>query len=385
MTRLKLTGAWYSSRNAGDQAILVTIRALLEARIPDLELEVICADAAFVRREHGLPAISQMESLLHVLRRVWSADGLLIGGGTPFYNDFKHMAYFWVLTLIARLGGAKVVIYGASAQHLHQASARWFTRRIMAMANLITVREARTEVQLRESLGVKKNIICTADPAITLEACSPIRIEEILAAEGLTDLKRPLIAICPHFFSNTDTYRVHHYEAFGDSHIECQRQVLAEAAIHLTRFGHVVFVPMNTDRPDSDVEVQREIRASIGERDDITFIETQYRPGEIAGLFSRCTLTLGVRLHALIMSAAVGTPVIGINYAPKVRGFMELLGEPEHCIALQQLSFPALQSIIDGYFANYDALCAIFHEHVAELQRRAGDNADRVAALFQAE
>lgn len=382
MTKLHLTGAWYSSRNAGDQAILITIRDLLAERIPDLALEVLCADADFVTREHGLPAASQMESLAKVFRHVWRNDGLLIGGGTPFYNDFKHMCYFWLLALATRLSGGKVVIYGASAQKLHQASARWFTRRIMGMAELITVREAVTEVQLREVVGVTKEIVCTADPAITLTPCENARVDEILAAEGLGGVDKPLIAVCPHFFSNTDTYRVHHYEAFDDSHIERQRQVLAEAARYLTRYGHVVFLPMNTDQPDSDLEVQAEIRERITNRDGITFIENQYRPREIAGLFARCKLTLGVRLHALIMSAAVGTPVIGIDYAPKVKGFMELLGEPEHCIALQQLHFDALRALIDAYFADYDQKKAVFAEHVHVLQARARDNADRVAALF---
>lgn len=383
MTKLHLTGAWYSSRNAGDQAILITIRELLEERIPDLDLEIICAESDFVTREHGLPAVSQMKSLATVLRRVWQNDGLLIGGGTPFYNDFKHMGYFWVLALLTRLGGGKVVVYGASAQKLHQASARWFTRQIMGMASLITVREAVTEAQLRDAVGVRKTIRCTADPAITLRGCEEERVDEILAAEGLDGVEKPLIALCPHFFSNTDAYRVHHYEAFDDSHIECQREVLAAAAEYLTRYGHVVFLPMNTDRPDSDVDVQSEIRERLTDPSGITFVETQYRPREIAGLFGRCKLTLGVRLHALIMSAAAGTPVIGINYAPKVQGFMELLGEAEHCIALQQLKFDDLKTLIDAYFQDYEAKKAAFTTHVAALQDRARDNADRVAALFR--
>ena len=382
MTKLHLTGAWYSSRNAGDQAILVTIRELLESRIPDLQLEVICAEADFVQEEHGLPAVSQTQSLMNVLHQVWKNDGLLIGGGTPFYNDFKHMCYFWVLAVLTRLSGGKVVIYGASAQKLHQRSARWFAKRILEMAHLITVREAVTKDQLENVLHIKNQVICTADPAITLEACADSRVDEIMAAEGLDGLDRPIFAICPHFFSNTDGYRVHHYEVFDDTHIDRQRKVLAEAAQYLTRFGHVVFLPMNTDKPDSDLEVQAEIRALLDDETDISFVNTQYRPREIAGIYSRCKLTLGVRLHALIMSAAAGTPVIGINYAPKVKGFMELLGEPEHCIALQQLHFEEMKALLDDYLADYDARRVAFAANVDRLQGRARDNADMVASLF---
>ncbi|MBI2425249.1 MAG: polysaccharide pyruvyl transferase family protein [Candidatus Hydrogenedentes bacterium] len=360
----------------------MTIRDLLVERIPDLELEVICANSTFVEAEHGLPALSQMKELGRVFHHVWRNDGLLLGGGTPFYNDLKHMAYFWVLACLCRLGGGKLVVYGASAQRLHTRSARFFTRRIMEMADLITVREPLTKTQLENDLGVRNQIICTADPAITLTSAPQDRIDAILKAEGLAGVERPLIAICPHFFSNTDPYRVHHYEVFQDDHIETQREVLCRAAEHLRQYGHVVFLPMNTDLPDSDVVVQQEMRERLSNVDGITFVETQYRPKEIAGIFERCKLVVGVRLHALIMASAVYTPVVGINYAPKVQGFMDVLGEPEHCLSLKGLTFESLRVALDAYFKDYDGQQRAFVEHVKALQARAQHNADLVARLF---
>ena len=380
---INLTGAWYSSRNAGDQAILVTIRELLEDQIPDLHIDIICANDTFVREEHGLNAISQRKDLLGVFRSVMQSRALLLGGGTPFYNEFKHMCFFWVLSVICKLSGGKLVIYGASAQKLHQKSARWFTRRIMNMADLITVREPVTKEQLENNLGVKNPVICTADPAITLKACDEERIDEILYNEGLTGKDTPIFAICPHFFSNTDPYRVHHYEAFEDDHIERQRNVLADAANFLSKHGKVIFLPMNTDPPDSDIDVQNEIRARVSNPQDITFIETQYRPREIAGIFSRCKLVVGVRLHSLIMAAAVKTPIIAINYAPKVEGFMTLIGELHHCLRIQKLESMVLKEKLEDYLDNYDEKLSVFSGHVAQVQEKAVKNAAIVAELIR--
>ena len=381
MPRVNITGGWYSSRNAGDQAILICIHELLKERVPDLTLEVICANDDFVRNEYGIEALSQTKHLFKVLAAVARSDALFIGGGTPFYDDFKHMCFFWVLSTIAKLTKGKLAVYGASAQKLDRAAAKWFTRRILNMADLISVREPLTKTRF-ESLGIRNEVHCTADPAITLSPCSNERIDAILKNEGLAG-SEPLFAICAHFFSNTDPYRVHHYEKFQDDLIERQRTVLAEAAHYLSDRGAVFFLPMNTDPPDSDVDVQREIAQRVKRRERIRFIETQYRPREVAGILSRCKLVLGVRLHSLILSAAVDTPIIAVSYAPKVAGFMERIEETHHNCPLHRLGFPALRDMINVYLDDYEGQRATFREHAERLRNEARRNADMAAALLK--
>lgn len=380
MPRVNITGGWYSSRNAGDQAILISIHDLLQERVPNLDLEVICAHPEFVRKEYGIRALSQTQNLGKVLLSVARSEALFIGGGTPFYNDFKHMCFFWVLSLLMKITAGKLVVYGASAQHLNQVSARWFARRILNMADLITVREPLTKAQFN-ALGIRNEIYCTADPAITLTPCSTERTDAIMKDEGLPQGK-PYFAICPHFFSNTDPYRVHHYEKFDDTLIERQCTVLARTADYLSEQGTVFFLPMNTDPPDNDVDVQHQIAQHLKYRERIHFIENQYRPREVAGIFSRCKLVVGVRLHSLILSAAVNTPVIGISYAPKVAGFMQLMGEDAHNCPLQQLQFSALRSILDAYLVDYENRRKTFCEHVQQVKDEAAHNADMAATLL---
>ena len=67
-----------------------------------------------------------------------------------------------------------------------------------------------------------------------------------------------------------------------------------------------------------------------------------------AAIFSVCKLVIGVRLHSLIMASAVGTPIVGIDYAPKVRGFIESIDWTEHCCHLRDLRIEKLQDLIDG-------------------------------------
>ena len=382
--KANITGAWYSSRNAGDQAILIAIRELLEARVPDLRLQVICSRADFVRAEHGLPAISQTDSVSKVLLDVARSDLLVLGGGTPFYDNFKHMAFFWALAALCKLGGGKVAVYGVSAQKLNTRAGRWFTRRITNMADLVTVREDVTADQLRR-LGVKRPIHCTADPAITLKPCARPDAEAILRAEGVPADGRPVFGICPHFFSNTDAYRVHHYELFSNDVLQGQQRVLAEVAAYLAGQGHVVFLPMNTDAPDSDVDVGRQIQALLpAGTADVHFVERQYRPRQIAGVLSLCKLVVGVRLHSLILSAAVETPVVAIDYAPKVNGFLRLLDNSGFSVSVKDLSTEAVVRLLESVLGDYDAKKAAYVEKVRALKMRAEENADMLARLVGA-
>jgi polysaccharide pyruvyl transferase WcaK-like protein len=203
-----------------------------------------------------------------------------------------------------------------------------------------------------------------------------------MEAEGLANEPRPIFAICPHFFSNIDNYRVHHYEQFSDDAIARQREVLAAAADYLSAFGRVILLPMNCDNPDNDLLVQREIRVRMKSPNAVTVVEQQYKPAEIAGIYSRCKLVLGVRLHALIMAAAVKCPVVAINYAPKVEGFMQLLGRPQDMIRLQDVSTDQLLALLSDYLQNYTTRRSQFEQCVEKLQARAAWNADMATAII---
>jgi len=92
---------------------------------------------------------------------------------------------------------------------------------------------------------------------------------------------------------------------------------------------------------------------------------------------------LGVRLHSLILSAAVDTPIIAVSYAPKVAGFMERIEETHHNCPLHRLGFPALRDMINVYLDDYEGQRATFREHAERLRNEARRNADMAAALLK--
>ena len=64
----------------------------------------------------------------------------------------------------------------------------------------------------------------------------------------------------------------------------------------------------------------------------------QFSYDEIAGLLSRVDMLIGMRTHAQILAASVGTPVVNINSYPKTRAFLETIGMGRWSIDVGELS-----------------------------------------------
>ena len=49
---------------------------------------------------------------------------------------------------------------------------------------------------------------------------------------------------------------------------------------------------------------------------------------EKISILSECSLLIGMRLHALILSAVANTPMVGISYDPKIDSFLQQVNQP---------------------------------------------------------
>ena len=82
-------------------------------------------------------------------------------------------------------------------------------------------------------------------------------------------------------------------------------------------------------------------------------------------ILKNADLILGMRLHSLIMGAALLKPMIALSYDPKVSSFMQLLRQKEcydiHNVTAQQLmvAMQRLQQRSDKEVAMYENLVEI--------------------------
>lgn len=371
--RICIWGAWYTSHNAGDKAILRTIVSSIRKLDPKIDFTVFSSDPDFVSNNFSLKSINTKYQPLKFLKEIRNSKVMLIGGGTPIYDDLAHMLYFLAIVLSCKLFGTKVMFYGASAQNVKKSSTKYIARIGLNLMDGITVREALTG-QFLEEIGVKKHIEVLADPAIIC-ASQPVDL-----VESSPDKKK--IGIFLHFFSNTDAYRVHHYEAFEDETIANYMRIMQEVTQRLSDQYELYFIPMNTDKPDSDVDSAEEILRNMEPRENIHNITKQYEPEEIVGILNNLDLIIGTRLHSLILSASAGTPFVAISYAPKVQGFCNRINLEKYCLDIRNLKAETVLKKVDEIVSNHAQIQSRIKQEVEHLKKLVARNAAIAYELY---
>ena len=65
---------------------------------------------------------------------------------------------------------------------------------------------------------------------------------------------------------------------------------------------------------------------------------TRFLSHDIQAVMKLCGLLMGMRFHSLVLSSGVGTPIVGLVYAPKVRGYMRYLECEEYSVELNTIT-----------------------------------------------
>jgi len=84
----------------------------------------------------------------------------------------------------------------------------------------------------------------------------------------------------------------------------------------------LVLIPMN---PETDSELMKGLVAKMAHPKRAHLVSVQ-RPNEVQGVAASCDVVVSSRLHLLILSANVKTPIIGIERGSKIRNFLAAFG-----------------------------------------------------------
>ena len=321
--RVGISGS-YGGLNIGDEAILqVIIEQLRQSR--SIEITVFSRDAEDTRRRHAVDHALQRSALsrLEAKEAVARLDLLILGGGGILYDADADM--FLREVSLANEVGTPVMVYAISAGPLRTARARERVREALDPVAVLSVRD-RPSLRLLEEIGIHREIVLAADPALLL-APEPLTLDEILRAEAIDPSAR-LVG-----FSVREPG-----PAAPDLDVEHYHRVIADAAdFMIDRLdAEVVFFPM--ERRAFDVQHSHGVVAKMQHAQRATVLKREYRPGQILTLLTHFQFTVGMRLHFLIFSALAGLPFVALPYANKVTGLLEDLG----------LDVPAFEHLTPG-------------------------------------
>jgi polysaccharide pyruvyl transferase CsaB len=364
--RVGISGS-YGGLNLGDEAILSSIISQLTKSLP-VEITVFSRNADDTRRRH--PGATRVVSVRELVRdeivpEIERLDLFILGGGGILF-DAETKIYMREVQL-ALEKSIPVMVYAVSAGPLVTTAAQKLVSDNLNAVDVVTVREVGAR-KLLEEVGVKREILVTADPALLFEP-EPLP-EGALTREGLDD-KRRLIGMSvrePGAAAPDIDQNVYH-------------ALLANAADFMVeRFdADIVFMPFESAH---DVGHSHAVIAQMLRPQRATVLKGEYTSGQMLSLVGYLSFALGMRLHFLIFSALQHVPFVALPYSSKVTGFlndMELVTPP-----LQLVNAGRLIAHIDHNWDMRDTLQRQIMRTLPALQERARQTNNIATRLLQA-
>jgi polysaccharide pyruvyl transferase WcaK-like protein len=342
-----------SGRNAGDAAILAGMMDSLDAHaerrllfeIPSYRPKYVWSSYSNkVRPVSMLPwagsaGMFGIPTLLSIMR----SDATLIFDNMLFdralYNPlFNFMSTMRLFLPLAKKRGKLLGCYNIGAGPVHTERGKKILAEIMALMDLITVRD-QDSYDLLRNIGVKSPILIGADAALSVAPVNKARVNEIMASLGYSQ-DSEILAL------NVNTY-INSWSESGDKTLT--RQAFCKSyAKAIDRVAENIGAPiLFVCTQYHDISITNEIIKNLTTTAPVLLISNkEFSYQELKGIFSRCALLFAMRLHASILCSSVGTPVAGLAFQKKVTSYYTELELPENALSFDKFSEEALFSHI---------------------------------------
>ncbi|WP_269851926.1 polysaccharide pyruvyl transferase family protein [Methanosarcina horonobensis] len=187
---------YYGYGNTGDEAILAAIIQSIKERC-DVEITVFSGNPKETIEKHGVNAvyISELRNLHSILKTVYGADLLIIGGGGIIHDlTYKNFKFWLNKIVIGEMFRKPIVLYAPGVGPIKTTFGKMLTKHTLSSVEAIHVRNKLSKEVLVSS-GVNESLIqVTSDPVMALTPANSRRVEEILDREGICT-EKPLVGI----------------------------------------------------------------------------------------------------------------------------------------------------------------------------------------------
>ena len=335
---------FYGNYNLGDEAMLAGMINLLQKQQDDLSFTVFSNDAQDTKARHSVQSIDRLNQRLKVQRilKIFQNRYFILGGGDLLRDSAKaSIALNWLRPLQQALQlRRRTLVLGISVGEIWKPETQALIPQVLNQVDLLTVRDLQSKTKL-EKLGVRNTIHVISDLALQIlpEAFSqPIRPVNQPIQVGIS---------MRHLSGRGPSVDVDMYPAL-------QKEMAAVADFLVEQYGATVhFLPFRTHKygyhptDDDYISIMNVLRYS---RYSAQFVVHRYFESlqNLNQLIGALDLMIGMRLHSLILTAGSGVPIIAVEYDPKVRGFMEEIGQSELSIPLNYFKKTRLLPLIEN-------------------------------------
>ncbi len=326
--RIGITGS-YGGNNLGDEAILQSIISQIRKNI-NAEIVVFSRDPQDTLTRHNVEKAVAVRKLSRKESQseVEQLDILVVGGGGILYDSDARI--YLREAQIANEKGIPVMIYAVGAGPLKDPASQSLVKDVVNTAIVVTVRD-KPSLHILEEIGVHREIVVTADPAMLLKP-EAVHID-FLKLWGIKKGSKIFGMSVREPGAAAPDIREEHYH-----------DLIANAADYIIdRYdAHVLFIPMER-KTAHDLHQSHAVIARMIYPQYASVLEAEYTPGQIMTVLKSLDFVVGMRLHFLIFAALQGIPFVPLPYSGKVMGLLDEL----------QLDAPPLENITPGRLIAY--------------------------------
>jgi polysaccharide pyruvyl transferase CsaB len=238
-------------------------------------------------------------SLLPVLQALGSCDALIWGGGSLIQDVTSTISPFYYngLMAIAQKRNMKTVAWAQGIGPIKGSVTKWMAKQNFTGCTKVSVRDRVSSALLHEW---QIPHILAPDPVWALQA---------KPTPGLWDLPAPRVAV---------TLRSH--PSLTPTRLENLTQAIVDFQKATQAF--ILLLPF---QKSEDLSLAEEIQPRLPDVSKILCLE---EPEVLKGVYRGVEMTIGMRLHSLIMAASEGCRCFALSYDPKVNRLMEDLDMP---------------------------------------------------------
>ena len=364
MKKIAIHG-FYGQGNLGDEAIL---KAILQefSKFSEIEVVVFSRDPEEVSRIHGVRSVHS-QGRQRLLRRIWeikTSDLFIFGGGgllKDYGSDFSSLERWLRLLRLAKRLNVKTALCAVGVENIRYDESRKLLKDALDRVDLITVRD-RNSKDILMDIGVTNEVKVVTDSAVLLANINASKKKDISMP--------PRVIICVrHWFSKGE------YIEKPEVNENFIRSLSVAADFLIEHYNtEIDFIPFRTTSYDDDRIVAKQVILYMKHKGRTRIHSRAPEVDEFIEMSKQSSLIIGMRLHSLILGTSVGVPVIGLEYMPKVKAYMDSIGQTEYSLDLERITGEKLISLIKNISENYDTKSEKILSGVSKLQKIAREN-----------
>ena len=256
-------------------------------------------------------------NIIKILKEIKNTRIFVNGGGTLLQDvsSLRSIMYYLFLNKIAIIMKKRIMLYANGIGPVKRKISKFLINKIINKVNLITLRDERSFSALKELKVNKPQVYITFDCAFALDPDYTDKVKKI--KNEIDDFDKDKV--------KTVIVSVRQWKKSKTINQAIFNEKLAEKLDEISNKYKVkiVFIPM---RYLEDLKEINDINKKM--KSDSYIIKEMLTESEKMAIMGYFDITIAMRLHALIYSARVTTPMVGISYDIKVDGLLELIDQP---------------------------------------------------------